>query len=62
MPLYPPDCPIENIPPTVHICGLCRFEIYAGEDCYDTPLGYICRECLSAYLQSIREVAQLAEQ
>lgn len=45
----------------VHICGLCHFEIYAGEDCYDTPLSYICRECLSAYLLSIKEVAQHAE-
>lgn len=56
---------IEPLPKPLYpaqVCGLCRFEIYAGEDCYATELGYVCRECLGAYLQSIKEVAELADQ
>ncbi len=59
--IHPPLEPATEHLYRVHICGICHFEIYAGEDCYNTPIGYICRECLCAYLHSIKEVAQIVD-
>lgn len=41
-----PGCPNAEDPEPVYECSICGEGIYEGEDFFDGPDGYICKDCL----------------
>lgn len=41
-----PRCPNTPEPKPVYECERCGYGIFAGDKYYDSPEGYICKDCI----------------